>query len=39
MSEQVALNGFEVWADVVDLDGGYRMRLDLNDWERIVTAL
>lgn len=34
-SEQVGLNGFEVWAYVVELDGGLRMRLDLNDWERV----
>ena len=35
MNVQVALNGLEVWAYVVELDDGYRMRLDLNDWERI----
>jgi hypothetical protein len=34
-SEQIALNGFEVWAYVVELDGGLRMRLDLSDWERV----
>ena len=34
-SEQIALNGFEVWAYVVELEGGLRMRLDLNDWERV----
>src|SRR4051812_30537956 len=27
-SEQVALNGSEVWAYVVELDGGLRMRLE-----------
>jgi hypothetical protein len=34
-SEQIALNGSEVWAYVVQLDGGLRMRLSLDDWERI----
>lgn len=34
-SEQVGLNGYEVWAYVVELEGGLRMRLDLNDWDRI----
>jgi hypothetical protein len=29
----LALNGFEVWAYVVELDEGYRMRLSLDDWD------
>src|SRR5437763_11321011 len=35
MNEQVAVNGSEVWAHVVELDGGLRVRLDLSDWERM----
>jgi hypothetical protein len=31
-SIRLALNGFEVWAYVVELDEGYRMRLSLDDW-------
>jgi hypothetical protein len=31
---QVAVNGSEVWAYVVELDDGARLRLDLTDWER-----
>ena len=33
-SWQVGVNGSEVWAFVVELDDGVRMRLDLTDWER-----
>ena len=32
---QVGLNGSEVWAYVVELDDGARLRLDLTDWERV----
>ncbi len=32
---QIALNGFQVWAYLVELDGGLRMRLSLDDWERM----
>ena len=34
-AEQIALNGAEVWANVVELDCGLRMRLSLDDWEGI----
>jgi hypothetical protein len=34
-SEQIALNGYQTWAYVVELDCGLRMRLDLTDWERM----
>ena len=33
-NRQIGLNGAEVWAYVVELDDGVRMRLDLTDWER-----
>ena len=31
-NQQIGLNGFEVWAFVVELDEGFRMRLDIDDW-------
>jgi len=34
-SAQITLNGYLVWAYVVELEGGLRMRFDLNDWERL----
>ena len=34
MNEQITLNGVEVWAYVVEQEGGYRMRLSLDDWDR-----
>jgi hypothetical protein len=34
-SEQLTLNGREVWGYVVELDGGLRIRFDLTDWERL----
>ena len=34
-SSLVALNGSEVWAYVVELDGGLRMRFDIDDWQRL----
>jgi hypothetical protein len=32
-SIRLALNGFEVWAYVLELGEGYRMRLSLDDWD------
>ena len=34
-SLQVGLNGVEVWAFVVQHDGGLRVRLSADDWERM----
>lgn len=34
MCEQIRLNGVEVWALVVEQDGGVRIRLSLDDWDR-----
>lgn len=34
-SQQVGLNGYGVWAYVVELDGGLRMRVSLDDWEKL----
>lgn len=34
-SLQVGLNGAEVWAFVVEQDGGLRVRLSADDWERL----
>ena len=34
-SEPMAVNGQDVWAYVVELDGGLRVRFDLTDWERL----
>ena len=34
-SAQVTLNGYLVWAFVVELGGGLRMRFALNDWEKL----
>jgi hypothetical protein len=34
-SQEIAVNGMTVWAPVVPLDGGYRVRFDLTDWERL----
>ena len=33
-SWQIGLNGNEVWAYVVEVDDGARLRLDLSDWEK-----
>jgi hypothetical protein len=33
--QQVALNGAEVWAFVVEADEGLRVRLNLDDWQRL----
>jgi hypothetical protein len=34
-SVPVGLNGAEVWAYVVEHDGGLRIRLSADDWERL----
>jgi len=34
MNEQITLNGIEVWAFLKEIDGGYRVRLALDDWDR-----
>jgi hypothetical protein len=34
MNEQVTLNGIEVWAYIVEQEGGFRRRLSLDDWDR-----
>jgi hypothetical protein len=34
-NEQVGVNGREIWALVVELVDGLRMRIDLTDWERL----
>jgi hypothetical protein len=34
-SEQITLNGFLVWAYVVELEGGLRMRISLDEWEQL----
>ena len=34
MNEQIRLNGVEVWALVIEQDGGCRVRLSLDDWDR-----
>ena len=34
MNEQVTLNGVEAWAFIVEQDGGVRVRLSLDDWDR-----
>ncbi len=34
-SVSIGLNGFEVWAYVVELDDGLRMRLALDDWQKL----
>jgi hypothetical protein len=31
----IGLNGADVWAYVVELSGGLRMRLSIDDWERL----
>lgn len=31
----VVLNGAEVWGHIVELDGGFRIRFDANDWQRL----
>jgi len=33
--EPVAVNGFELWALAVETDDGMRVRLSLDDWERL----
>jgi hypothetical protein len=35
MGAVIGLNGAEVGAYVVELDGGLRLRLALDDWERL----
>lgn len=37
-SELIALNGSEVWAFVVELAVGVRLRLALDDWERLALS-
>jgi hypothetical protein len=32
-SIRLALIGFELWAYVLELDEGYRMRLSFDDWD------
>lgn len=34
-SVRVGVNGAEVWAYVVELDDGLRVRLALDDWQRL----
>ena len=34
MCEQISLNGVEVWALVIEQEGGVRVRLSLDDWDR-----
>jgi hypothetical protein len=34
MSEQVSINGVEVWALIREQDRGIRVRLSLDDWDR-----
>jgi hypothetical protein len=34
----VALNGREVWAYVVELDDGLRMRFEIDDWHALNLA-
>lgn len=34
-SVPVILNGQDVWAFVAELDGGLRIRLSVDDWERV----
>jgi hypothetical protein len=34
-SEQLTMNGRAVWAYVVELDGGLRVRFDLSDLEQL----
>jgi hypothetical protein len=34
-SEAVALNGSEVWGFVVEVADGMRLRVPLDDWERL----
>ena len=35
----IALNGAKVWAYLVDLSGGLRMRLSIDEWERLQLFL
>lgn len=35
----IELNGAEVWAFVVEDAGGFRIRLSLDDWQRLNLAL
>jgi hypothetical protein len=30
----VGVNTYEVWAQVVELDNGFRMRFSIDDWEK-----
>lgn len=32
---RIGLNGAEVWAYVVEQDDGCRMRLDIDDWQKL----
>jgi hypothetical protein len=31
----VGVNGYGVWAHVVELDDGFRMRFSIDDWEKL----
>ncbi len=33
--QQVALNGSDVWAGVVETSGGLRIQLQIDDWQRL----
>ncbi len=35
----IELNGVQVWAFVVEHDSGYRIRLALDDWQRLNVGI
>ena len=37
-NQVVGLNGFELWVFVVELDDGVRVRLDIDDWQKLTST-